>query len=142
MRQIATVLSLMLVLVALTGCAGRSSADAPPAGSLPFENVAEGELPADVKEWVESVTATGTQPKNESKTFGEKTYLLIYAGERSTGGYTITFSSVAEENGAIAVKGQIAAPSGPATTAITYPVGVARIDKQEKAITFAVTEKQ
>jgi ABC-type Fe3+-hydroxamate transport system substrate-binding protein len=142
MKQIATFLSLLLMLLALTGCVGKSNADSPPAGSLPFENVEESEWPADVKQWVESVIADGTQPKNESKDFGEKTYLLVYAGERSTGGYTITFSSVAPENGEIEVKAQITAPSGPATMAITYPVGVARIGKQAKAITFTVTEKK
>lgn len=142
MRQMATLLSLLLMFMALTGCAGRTNAGSHPAGSITFENVAESELPAAVKEWVESVTAGGTQPQNESKSFGDKTYLLVYAGERSTGGYTITFSSVAPENGAIEVKAQIAAPAGPATMAITYPVGVARIDKQEKAIIFTVTEKR
>lgn len=142
MKRTILSLFLLLALVISAGCSGRSAAADPPSGSIPYQQLKEEELPAAVREWVDSVTAGETKPQNLSKSIGGKTYLLVYAGERSTGGYSITFESVTKQNAKVTATAQISAPEGMAIQAITYPFAVVVIDQHDGEVSFKVSEKK
>jgi hypothetical protein len=143
-KRIAAVVALALVIaVTAAGCGAKkqdSGTKVTPAdGTVTFETVDEKNWPADVKDWVEAATRGQTQALNESKTFGDQTYLLVYAGERSSGGYTVVFDKVEAKGGTVTVTAHVAAPSGMATTVISYPLAVARIPRYDGTVQWTVT---
>lgn len=113
----------------------------PAEDTIAFLQMEPEQLPADVQRWVETArTVTG----GVTETFGAYTYLLVAAGEKPTGGYEVAFSEVREAGGQLVVTVSIVAPKpGSAViTAVTYPIGVARIPRTSLPITFHVTAGQ
>jgi hypothetical protein len=141
MKRVLVLLGLVMTLLVTAGCGLTTRPQVViPDGMVPFDELQPEQLTPDVKAWVSSVTSGKTQPLSEGKTFGEQTYLLVYAGERPTGGYTVTFQAMEAKGGALTVKAAVLPPGGSATQTITYPMGVARIARHDGRVMFDVVE--
>jgi hypothetical protein len=115
--------------------------EAPVAGrSVPFTVLRqETEMPPEIAQWQE---ANRRSPGQYTKHEGSHTYLMVAAGERPTGGYTVEVLSVRESGGKLHVAARINAPppGSMVTMAFTYPTAVIRIDRTELPVTFDVTQ--
>lgn len=136
-----TALALVIALMtALAGCVNkqgtRNDPVTQPDGQVAFEQVAPDSLPADVKAWVAGVTGGQKRPITDSKTFGDKTWLLVYAGEKPSGGFVVRIDSVTVKDGKATVAASVSPPAGPATTELTYPMAVARMPRHDGQISF------
>lgn len=90
-------------------------------------------LPADVQSRAEAVLGTSGAITVDS---GGSTYLILSAGERSTGGYAITVENVAETDTRLEVTAGLQTPPAGsfALQAITYPQTVVRFPQTTKPI--------
>lgn len=68
--------------------------------------------------------------------FKEHTYILVGAGEKPTGGYSVEILSVIGEENSILINGQINAPKPDemVTMALTYPNALIRIPKDSRNV--------
>lgn len=105
--------------VAVAGCAAPARKAPPPAG-VAFDRPDVNALPPAVKKWRdENARRRGTYVRDE----GDRTYVLVAWGEKSTGGYVVRIDEVARGRGGDVVVVRLAAP-GPdqvVTEALTYP---------------------
>ncbi|MFN3641186.1 MAG: protease complex subunit PrcB family protein [Flavobacterium sp.] len=61
-------------------------------------------------------------------------FILLHMGEKSTGGYRLDVENVHETDDQIIVKVKEISPQGMATTAITYPLTVVKINSKKPII--------
>jgi hypothetical protein len=139
MKRVVIAIGLALA-VALTAAACGVAKETPgrPDGPVAFEMLTESQWPAEVKDWVAGASKNQTAAFNESKAFGDKTYLLVYAGERTSGGYNVVVDKVQSAGGKVTVTAHVDPPTGPATAVISYPLGVARIARHDGPIGWSI----
>lgn len=92
-----------------------------PSVSLPngWRFVDVNHAPKEVADVVSSnVEQTGTEEWN----FSGKKYLIIRAGEKQSGGYSIVVDQIQQNKGQYMIHVHLKKPQGMATSALTYPV--------------------
>lgn len=111
----------------------------PAESMVPFLQMEPQELPADVQRWVDLNRTVAGQ---YTSTHGGYTYLLVAAGEKPTGGYQVAFTEVRQADGKLVVRVSVLAPQPGSSviTAVTYPVGVARIPQTALPVTFTMVD--
>ena len=109
------------------------------AGATPvaFTEVSGKDWPPAVRAWlgVNRVPATGVVHDVAYS------YLLVAAGQKRSGGYSVRFTDVTSSDGKIVASAVVSEP-GPresVTMAITYPVAVARIPRTALPVEIRVT---
>jgi len=140
----------ILFLLLLSACSagdpsGGGSREAPKARDLRVERVAAGapgEGPADPRVVVApSAEALSRELGAEIKSSGGGTYLMVYRGERPTGGYSVSVSGARIEGGRVTVRLTLEDPPPDAmvTQSLTYPyeISVLRgVESEGKSFSF------
>jgi hypothetical protein len=93
---------------------------------IPFERVTADALPGDLKDKIEQ--------SREEEGFdilmsGEASYLVVYAGERPTAGYSIEITRIVDQEGVtqVTVKETVPGEDEMVAQVITYPVDIAKL---------------
>ncbi|MBU4533089.1 MAG: protease complex subunit PrcB family protein [Eubacteriales bacterium] len=89
-------------------------------------------LPA-VRNWAQQFRSIETA---QSRTIGQKTYLLVTRGEKPTGGYGVAITRVEDRGHEVLVTVRYIEPSGIVTQALTYPLTLVELPKVDKPIRF------
>jgi hypothetical protein len=127
MRSMIALFGLLLFMGTLSGC----SAGGPYSGSsngaaVSFTVMSDSELPPDLRKQIESWKQTETQ---QVVKVGGETYAVITAGQKPSGGYSVSVESVTRsgENVKVVYKVQSPPPGAVTTTVITYPYQVIKL---------------
>lgn len=137
MKRRAVILALALLMaIAAVGCSSPASVSEWP---VPFEVVAESAWPPEVDAWVADATRNRAEPYQAERTFGDKTYLLVYGGTLPSEGYQVKFKEMEEHRDKVTVTAAIVGPSKPFSSRMEAPRAVARIASNPGPFEFRVT---
>lgn len=91
--------------------------------------------------WLAHAAGISPQPAQPEVTFGERMVIAAFAGERSTGGYTITVEEVRENNEFIAVEIEVRTPGRNCEVSqnVTRPHHMVVLDDSDKPVNFNQT---
>lgn len=121
---------LFMIVLGLTGCGGdRSDKEGSGKTELTIHSVAKKELPKEVKSKMDELTDSKKEGEATVRK-GDRIYLLVALGERSTGGYSVDFTKAELADGKLHVYAKEKTPSkdSAVTQAITYPVEVGYVE--------------
>ncbi len=98
----------------------------------------------DAGDWTKLWRRHARGEKAPSVNFGQNMVVVVYAGMRRTGGYSVKFTGMKEQNGAIVISAVVEAPPKDAivTQAITYPFAMQSYPRTTKMVTVEVTDKK
>lgn len=139
MKKVLISILCVAVLAALYACSnsdsGGEKTDPVPSGGgqgitvndIPFERVEIDEMPEDIRDKVDQAKSLQGFDILQS---GEVSYLVVYAGERPTGGYSIEITSIVDQEGITEVTVKEKAPGKDVmvTQALTYPFDIAKLE--------------
>ncbi|MFA5523210.1 MAG: protease complex subunit PrcB family protein [Tissierellales bacterium] len=138
-KTIALVLIIILGLSLFTGCSTKNNSNV--IGDINFEVVGSGALTSSkLEEWYnESFKSEGIS-SFDSK---EYKYILIGAGEKPTGGYSVEVTSVEGNEDSITVTARVNAPKPDemVTQAISYPSALIRVSKDSRKVELGELKK-
>lgn len=135
------VLVLSLALLGLAGCTYLVGRQAEAGSSVDFEEIdpyAEG-LDEEIQEWYEeSMQEEGIHRLNK----GGHTFILVSAGEKPTGGYELTITSVTAGEDVLKVGANLTSPPADAMviTVITYPSALIRIPEDARELDLVLEQ--
>ncbi|MDR5659433.1 protease complex subunit PrcB family protein [Serpentinicella sp. ANB-PHB4] len=123
---------LMIITFFLTGCEINTTSSV--IGDIPFEVVTTRSIENEaVLRWYERSRKEEGAFKFDDE---EYTYILISAGERRTGGYSLNTMSITGDNKHLNVKAKLIEPlpSSMVVQVITYPSQLVRIEKDNREV--------
>lgn len=135
-KKIIVFFMIMALSISLFTACSRGKSTSATIGNIDFEMVGSDALTdSQLEEWFNE-----NYKKEDLSSFNFKdyTYILVGAGEKPSGGYSVEISSVVGEEGSIIINGQVNAPKPDemVTTALTYPNALIRIPKDSRSISF------
>jgi len=119
-----------IVLAALYACGNLGNEDLKASGAetavIPFERISPEMLGSDLTVKIDQARA---EEGYELLTSGGDNYIVVYAGERPTAGYSIEITGIAAENGKtkVTVKEKTPAEGDITAQVLTYPFDVAKL---------------
>lgn len=136
MKKVVISVVCLAVLAALYACSntdGNMQSAEPPEGQgitvndIPFESVKADDLPADIKEKVDLQRG---KEGFDMLVSGDTSYLVVYAGERPTAGYSVEIERIVDQEGVTQVTLREEAPAKGDMVAqvITYPLAIAKLE--------------
>jgi hypothetical protein len=135
MKKVIISLACVAVLAALYACVNvdlstETDAGQPPSGTagneVAFQRVKQGELSGDIKDRIRPDEA---QQGCDVLQSGGEYYLIVYVGERPTGGYSVEITGITNENGTVRVTVRETSPKPDdiVTQALTYPFDIVKL---------------
>lgn len=131
MKKVLISLACLVVLVALYACGNVGNEDLNTAGQasgdISFERITPEALNADL---AVKIDRSRNSEGYEIFTSDKLSYIVVYAGQRPTSGYSIEITSITVVDGKTHIKVKETSPSQGDVTAqvITYPYDVAKLD--------------
>ena len=107
--------------------------------AIKFKELNPEQAPWAINNWVKRST---NMEMAQSKTLGNKTYLLITRGEKRTGGYGVSVTKVEDRGSEVLVTVKYTEPTGMVTQALTYPLTLVEIPRVDKPVRFVVEHGQ
>lgn len=93
--------------------------------------------------WATLHATAATPPPLPAVDFQREAVVLVASGTRSTGGHDLTLTSAAADGDTVRITGRLARPGAGcmATTALTQPVDIARLEPPPAAVAFDLRDE-
>lgn len=101
--------------------------------TIKFNELNPEQAPPAINHWVQR---SNKMEMAQSRTLGNKTYLLVTRGEKLTGGYGVSVTRVEDRGSEVVVTVRYTEPTGMVTQAITYPLTLVEIPRVDKPVRF------
>ncbi|KUO50822.1 MAG: hypothetical protein APF76_01185 [Desulfitibacter sp. BRH_c19] len=139
-RTILVVAIFMLILFAVGCNANKQEEKEPKMGKIDYEIVITDAIPKELEQWYEENYQVEGLHQHE---IGENRYLLLSAGEKPTGGYSIENLELLGYENEIELKAELNQPSGDSivTQVLTYPHILVKIERDNRQLRYGgITE--
>ncbi len=137
MKKALISLACLVVIVALYACSNTGNEDLKASGtsaeSITFQRIGLDELDAEFSGMIDEARA---EEGYELLAYGNDNYIVVYAGQRPTAGYSIEITGITAGEGKAKVKVKETAPAEGDMTAqvLTYPFDVAKLSSPLKGV--------
>lgn len=133
-------LGLTAAVLVLFGCSVQKNQDKPELFEILKQQEQGGasfrfyEIITEAKEFKMLLNDTDLKKKIKSDDIQTSNFILVNLGEKTSGGYSISVESIQETDTDIILTIKENSPTGMATTAMTYPMAVIRVNSKKNII--------